>query len=131
MTDVWSFIGDDSNRAVLTWLGSGLVIVAGGAWSVLRYFVKADGGRPEPARVDEVRGDRGSIAAGRDVTITTIHGPSRSSLIFLALVIAGTIALAAGLFGDRITATLGVATGGNVEDSTIIIDGDGTNSLDR
>ena len=131
MTDVWSFLADDSNRAVLAWLGGGLVIVAGGAWSVFKYFVRVDRGRDAPAHVDTVRAVRGSVAAGRDVTITTTHGPSRSSLIFLALLIAGVIALAAGLFGDRITATLGVAAGGDVEGSTIIIDGDGTSTSDR
>ncbi len=130
VTDVWSFLGDASNRAVLTWVGGGLVILAGGAWTVFKYFVKPSRGGTEQASGGGVLADRGGIAGGRDVTITTSHGLSGAQVVLLVLAVAGAIVLAAGLFGDRITAIRGVAAGGDVKGSTISIDGGETGAAD-
>ncbi len=61
MQAVWDFIKDPANRDVLTWVGGGLVVVIGGLWAVLTFFV----GKPSVS----ASGD-GSIAGGRDVNVS-------------------------------------------------------------
>jgi hypothetical protein len=48
---------------------------------------------------------------------------SGGQVIALVLVVVGALLLAAGLFGDRIAATGGVAIKGDVKDSTISVNG--------
>jgi len=57
MEAIWRFITD--NRETLSWLGSGAVVVAGGAWAVTRFFLK----REKPKPVSAI----GGVAAGRDI----------------------------------------------------------------
>lgn len=38
MRSFWSFISKPANRAVLGWLGGGVVIVAGGFWAVVTFL---------------------------------------------------------------------------------------------
>ena len=63
----WAFLTDPANRAVLAWLGGGLVVAMGGAWTVFTYIRssstadKKAGG--EPAKV---KAAHGSVAVGRD-----------------------------------------------------------------
>lgn len=68
MGSVLQFISD--NRDVLTWLGGGLVVVAGGGWTVVRFVLK---NRKAPT----VSVDRG-VMVGRDIrggTITVTNAP--------------------------------------------------------
>ncbi len=38
MVDIQALLSDPQNREVLQWLGGGLVVVAGGAWAVMKFF---------------------------------------------------------------------------------------------
>ncbi|MBV9528718.1 hypothetical protein [Sphingomonas sp.] len=67
MSSVWSFVAKPKNRQVLSWLGSGLVALAVGAWAVVTYIWPAhdDGAKCVSAQ-------QGSVAAGHDVRGATI-----------------------------------------------------------
>jgi hypothetical protein len=62
MEAIWQFVTD--NQRTLSWLGGGAVIVAGGIWAVVKFFLK----RETPKTVSAVDG----IAAGRDIRGSTI-----------------------------------------------------------
>ena len=49
MSVVSSFLGDAQNRPTLTWLGSGPVILADGAWTVFKFIVGPESGRARVA----------------------------------------------------------------------------------
>ena len=122
MDELWAFVSDPTNQATLTWLGSGIIVVAGGAWAVIRNFVR----RPEPAQPRQpsrrtVRAEGSGIAAGRDVTLRSSQGISGAQTILLLLAVVGAVVLVAGLAGDRIAAVGSSVVGGSVENSTIII----------
>lgn len=57
MNAIWQFVTD--NRDMLSWLGGGVVVVAGGVWTVAKFFLK----REEPKSVSAV----GGVAAGGDI----------------------------------------------------------------
>jgi hypothetical protein len=57
MGALWQFVTD--NRDTLSWLGGGVVIVAGGVWTVTKFFLKREKPRPVTAV--------GGVAAGRDI----------------------------------------------------------------
>jgi hypothetical protein len=57
MGAIWRFVSD--NQQVLSWLGGGCVVVAGGIWTVAKFFLK----REKPKPVSAVSG----VAAGRDI----------------------------------------------------------------
>ena len=63
----WAFLTDPANRAVLSWLGGGLVVALGGAWMVFTYFRPSSStdkkAGNEPAKVTA---EHGSVAIGRD-----------------------------------------------------------------
>jgi hypothetical protein len=68
---VWSFLAEDHNQAVLGWIGSGVVAMAGGVWAVFKY-VLSNRTTKKSAPALTVHATRGSIAAGRDVRDTKI-----------------------------------------------------------
>lgn len=57
MGAIWQFVID--NRDTLSWLGGGVVVVAGGLWTVTQFFLK----REKSNSVTAV----GGIAAGGDI----------------------------------------------------------------
>jgi hypothetical protein len=57
MEAIWRFVSD--NQQVLSWFGGGCVVVAGGLWTVTKFFLK----REKPKPVSAVSG----VAAGRDI----------------------------------------------------------------
>jgi hypothetical protein len=82
MEAIWQFVTD--NRDTLSWLGGGVVVAAGGIWTVTQFFLKREKSRPVTAV--------GGIAAGRDVrgrnspvtisntgTISNASNPGRDS----------------------------------------------------
>ena len=66
---VWKFLSKDKNRAVLGWLGAGVVVVIGALWAAFVYFMPAS--KPGSPATD-VEANCGSVAAGGNVTGTTI-----------------------------------------------------------
>jgi hypothetical protein len=67
---MWAFIHDPTSRALLSWLGGGMVVVVSGVWAAFKYWNSKSKNAAQPPTVTA---DRGGIAAGRDVrgTITT------------------------------------------------------------
>jgi hypothetical protein len=123
MPDLWAFLGDPQNQATLSWLGGGLVVLAGGTWAVVKFFAGRESGNdkaaPPPVRI-MVRADQGGIVGGRDVSMQTNQGVSGLQAVFLVAVVVGGVLLAGGLLGAWITAqNCGIATGGDIRGSTI------------
>jgi hypothetical protein len=73
--DIWAFLQDESNRAMLGWIGGGIVAVAGGLWAVVKFYAKEGEASPTPG----VRSDRGSAAIGGDNVNSPIKIDARSS----------------------------------------------------
>ena len=66
---VWNFLSNDKNRAVLGWIGGGVVVVIGALWAAFVYFVPPSKPVPPPASVEA---SRGGVAIGGNVTGSTI-----------------------------------------------------------
>jgi hypothetical protein len=79
LATLWGFLQDESNRTVLTWIGGGIVVVAGGCWTIIRFLIsKKEKG--ERAAVPHVTASQGAVAAGgdiRDSRIDTRGGTKR------------------------------------------------------
>lgn len=71
MNKIWSFLQDDNSRAVLAWIGSGVVVVVGGIWAVVKVFLSKGQGKTTPAPT--VTAAHGGVAAGRDMQNNTIN----------------------------------------------------------
>ena len=67
---LWSFFSAPKNQKTLSWIGGGLVLVAGGAWAVFTYLWPHDAPSTEGPKI--VCAQPGTIAAGRDATGNTI-----------------------------------------------------------
>jgi len=70
LTDIWSFLQDENNRDVLTWIGGGIVVVVGAVWTVLKFVLSKRRGESAPAPT--MTATRGGIAAGRDIRNTKL-----------------------------------------------------------
>ena len=46
MGGFWAFLSDPDNQRTLAWLGGGLMVLAGGIWTVVTFFA---GRKPSPA----------------------------------------------------------------------------------
>jgi hypothetical protein len=93
---VLAFLRDESNRALLGWIGGGLVVLATGLWAVFTFYVDHSKPSPPPATTIVEQKETG-IASGRD---TNINAP---------------VTIGANVNVDRGS----VAIGGNVSNSTI------------
>ena len=60
---IWAFLNDPGNRAVLSWVGGGMVVVVGGIWAVVKFFFKKDDNRGAKPGVSA---EGGSVAIGGD-----------------------------------------------------------------
>jgi hypothetical protein len=76
LSSIWDFLKDGSNQAVLSWIGGGIVVVAGGLWAVLKFFFPKEKDKSPPP--PSVHSDHGSFAAGRDIRNNTIDKRSGS-----------------------------------------------------
>jgi hypothetical protein len=75
LADIWNFVVDPNNRAVLTWIGGGVVVIGGAIWTVVKFILsKRFAPKSDPALT--VTAKHGSIAAGRDVKIDSHGGTS-------------------------------------------------------
>jgi hypothetical protein len=67
---LWSVLRDNDNRAIMGWLGGGIVVAATGAWSIFKYLRKK---RAKDNKVETtVIAIKRSVAAGRDLRDTNI-----------------------------------------------------------
>jgi hypothetical protein len=73
---VLAFLRDESNRALLGWIGGGLVVLATGLWAVFTFYV--DHSKPPPPATTIVEQKGTGIASGRD---TNINAPVTISTI--------------------------------------------------
>jgi hypothetical protein len=65
---VLAFLRDESNRALLGWIGGGLVVLATGLWAVFTFYV--DHSKPSPPPATTIVEQKGTgIASGRDTNI--------------------------------------------------------------
>ncbi len=64
MEAIWRFVID--NQQTLTWLGGGAVALAGGIWTVAKFFLSRE--KPNPKSISAV----GGVAAGRDIRVSPI-----------------------------------------------------------
>ncbi len=62
LASIWAYLQDENNRAMLGWIGSGIVAVVGGLWAVFK-FLKKKKSAPAPT----VSASGGGVAAGRDI----------------------------------------------------------------
>lgn len=66
MSSLWSFLSTPKNQKTLSWLGGGLVVLAGGAWAAFTYVW------PHEEGPKIVCAQQGGVAAGRDASGNTI-----------------------------------------------------------
>lgn len=59
---LWTFLKDPANRAVLGWIGGGIVVVVGGLWAAFQFYYKKDEGGSKPSVTAKNEG----VAIGRD-----------------------------------------------------------------
>jgi len=70
LDELWSWLRDPANREVITWIGGGLVVVIGGIWAVVKFFARKESGA---GAAPSVRADRGSVAAGGNISNSPIN----------------------------------------------------------
>ena len=115
------FLKDPQNREVLAWIGGGICVLVSALWTAyLKLGAKPNAAPPAPPTATA---DRGSIAAGRDVTIATNRIPV--GVWLLAAAGLALLALALLTTGDRTTLTNSATVGGDMKDSSIEIDASG------
>jgi hypothetical protein len=66
MGSLWAFLSKPKNQKTLSWIGAGLVALAGGGWAVFTYVWPHE----EGAKI--VCAEPGGVAAGRDASGNTI-----------------------------------------------------------
>jgi hypothetical protein len=94
---VLAFLRDESNRALLGWIGGGFVVLATGLWGVFTFYV--DHSKPSPPPATAIVEQKGTgIASGHD---TNINAP---------------VTTGANVKADRGS----VAIGGNASNNTFI-----------
>lgn len=64
LDSAWTFLLDPANREVLGWIGGGIVVIGGGAWTVFKFF---------SSKKPTVSASNGGVAAGRDVRGANIN----------------------------------------------------------
>ncbi len=78
MADFWTFLRDANNRALLGWLGGGVIAVAGAFGAIFKFaYSRKDEKSP---LAPPVSATLGGVAAGRDIRdskIETCRGRER------------------------------------------------------
>jgi hypothetical protein len=72
---VLAFLRDEGNRALLGWIGGGLVVLATGLWAVYVRFYPAPEAKHGPPQ-KQIEAECGSVAVGGDVSGATITAGS-------------------------------------------------------
>jgi len=73
LSEIWSWIDNENNRAVITWLGGGLAVLLAAAWAVFKFLRRSN---KEPSSSTTATANYGivaggSISAGGNITIAT------------------------------------------------------------
>ncbi|MEZ5906525.1 MAG: hypothetical protein R3C69_15995 [Geminicoccaceae bacterium] len=68
----WAFLSDQANQRTLGWIGGEPVVLAGGLWAVIKFFMKPATSQKAPPERISVSADRGGVAGGRDVNIGSL-----------------------------------------------------------
>jgi hypothetical protein len=66
LSDIWAFLQNENNRAVLAWAGGGIVVVIGALWSVLKFILSRREKNQTPPPT--VSASHGGVSAGRDIS---------------------------------------------------------------
>jgi hypothetical protein len=74
---MWEFIKDPENRAIISWIGGGAVVIIGGLWAMIKFLLSS-GRQRQPSQ--SISASEGGVAAGRDIREAKIHtrGSDRS-----------------------------------------------------
>ena len=72
IADFWSFLQDANNRAVLGWLGGGVVVAVGASWAVLKFIYSGRGPPAAKSPRGTVSATQAGVAAGRDIRDSNI-----------------------------------------------------------
>ena len=72
---IWDFLRDETNRAVLGWIGAGVSAVTVGIWAIVTFFAKRKESAPS------VSADQGSVAVGRDVLGPVTINPDPKNVV--------------------------------------------------
>ncbi|WP_027136075.1 hypothetical protein [Geminicoccus roseus] len=71
----WSFFRRKQNREILSWLGGGVVVAAGGLWVLVTWlFPDRPPGGPAPS-TSQAEAGAGGVAVGRDNSGTITVSP--------------------------------------------------------
>ena len=73
---VWNFLSNDKNRAVLGWIGGGVVVVISALWAAFVYFAPPSKPVSQPA---SVTASGGSVAVGNVTGSTVTVGGATSA----------------------------------------------------
>jgi hypothetical protein len=65
------FLQDEKNQRMLTFIGGGFAMAAGGLWAAFVHFYPAPETKPGPPQ-KQIEADCGSVAIGGDVSAATI-----------------------------------------------------------
>jgi hypothetical protein len=66
----WTWLRNPGNQQTLGWIGGGVVVVVGGVWAVVTFFVRKESGA---GAASSVRADRGGVAAGGSISNSPIN----------------------------------------------------------
>ncbi|MDW4500332.1 hypothetical protein R5H30_20255 [Sulfitobacter sp. D35] len=111
--DLWTFLQNPENRETLGWIGGGLVVLAGGLWTVIQSRAR----KPKTSG-----GGTGGTTVNSGNTVNYRAGLSGGQLAAILLCITGLALFAIAQGGNTVTATGGSSSvGGDVEGSTITV----------
>ncbi len=81
---MWHWLKDSNNRTVRAWLGSGLVVLAGGAFALFTYLVPPESGGGGATTAPSVHVERGvgaggNISVGGDLSVSGPEAPPKGA----------------------------------------------------
>jgi hypothetical protein len=80
MNSIWSFASKPKNRQIISWIGSGIVVVAGGIWAVITFLWTPDhsGGRPPSTVTQTTSGPESPAIANVRGNVTVNSGREKT-----------------------------------------------------
>lgn len=65
ISDLWALVSDEANRAILTWFGGGIVVVASGTWAVIKFYAARHSSTPMSLNItNPISIGEGSVISG-------------------------------------------------------------------